>query len=124
MPGSMGRYRYTGDDGTNYRVRLATVVATSVGFTAAQTGDLTLPKRFKMRHAICSWFSAGGAGQAVGKFTRSVPIPTVGHAIWAGTDDVISLPDYNSVPGAGQTSPNVMRDFTVTGLAGERRTLT
>jgi hypothetical protein len=124
MPGSTGRYRYVSDAGTNYAVRMSTVVADAAGFGAAQTGDQTLPKRFKLRHVIASWFSAGGAGQAVGKFTRSVPVPTTTSGLWTGATETIDLPDYSSVPGAGQTTPNVMRTFAITGFAGERRTKT
>jgi hypothetical protein len=124
MPGSMSAYRYVGDNGTNYAVRLADNIASAAGFGAAQPGDVTKPSRFTMRHVIASWFSAGGAGQAVGKFTRSVPVPSLTSPLWTGATADLSLPDYNSTPGAGQTTPNVMRTFTITGWAGERRTKT
>jgi hypothetical protein len=122
MPGAKRRVRYVSDNNVNYATRMDDAIADALGFTDAQVGDLTLPGRFKMRHAVVSWFSAGGAGQAVGRFTRSVPVPTLTHGIWTDAIDTVSLRDYNSVPGAGQTSPFVMRDFTVTGLVGEKRT--
>jgi hypothetical protein len=123
MPGSKGLYQYTRDDGTvHYLVSLDKDIAAAAGFGAPDGTERALPKRYRLRHIICSWFSAGGAGQAVGKFTRSIPIPSVSNPLWNNTN-TIQLSDYNSVPGAGQTTPNVQRPFSVSGRIGEKRPL-
>ena len=122
MPGSMSAYQYTSDDGRVFAVQLADYVAAAGGFTRAVATDTPIPSRFRLRHINVTWFSAGGGGQAVGKFTRKVPVPTVDHALWQPTADTVNLPDFSSNPGVAQQTPNVMRPFTITGWTGESKT--
>lgn len=123
MAGSRGTYRYTSDTGTNYALDMDASNASAMGFAVADPADLPLPKRMRPRAVHALWFSAGGPGQAVGAFRRTLPVPNLTSPYWTGANRTVSLPDFDSVPGAGQTTPNVMRPFGITGYRGERRTV-
>jgi hypothetical protein len=117
---SMVRVKYTTDTGYLMTVKQEQQIATAAGNVLADGTEGAALEGFTPRHVEASWFSAGGAGQAVGKFTRKVVIGSVANPLYTHADVAISLPDYDSVPGAAQTTPNVMREFQTTGRIGER----
>ena len=119
---SMVRVKYTTDTGAVGTFRQEQQIQEAAGNVLADGTELDLPRGIVLRHIEASWFGDGGIGQAVGKFTRKVVIGAVLNPLYTHADKELQLPDYNSVPGAGQTTPNVMQPFTVTGRVGERLT--
>jgi hypothetical protein len=116
--------RYVADSGTLYTVRQRDGIRAALGNTLADgTETGRLPQALRPRKIHAAWFSAGGVGQAIGKFTRSEVIGSASNALYTNATKTVSLPDYDSL-GTVQTTPNVMRSFTVTGRTGESQTFT
>jgi hypothetical protein len=114
--------QYTSDDGVKYTFRQMDGVRASAGNIVADGTEVgRLPQGLRPRRIHCEWFSAGGAGQAVGQFGRSVVIGSTSNAHFTGATKTIALSDYDSL-GTVQTTPNVQRDFRITGRTGEKRT--
>ena len=119
---SLVHVQYLTDEGLKIAIRQEQQIQEAAGNPLVDGTEVRGFERMKLRKIHATWFSAGGAGQAVGQFNRSIVISDPTNPLWTNADKQISLPDYESVPGAGQTTPNVRRDFTVTGRTGEKVT--
>lgn len=103
MAGAMGLFKYTSDDGNDYKVKLDASNQTEVGSVAATT-EPWYPRGWYPRYVL--------AQSAAGK-RRKVAICDPTQTEWTGADDVIALQEAGV---AGTV------DYTITGRFGEKRT--
>jgi hypothetical protein len=104
MAGAMGRFNYISDNGTTYAVSLDASNGVAVGNTVASS-LLSKPGRTKMRYILAQHPTSGRE--------RRVVICDPANAIWLGTTNTVSLPDFNAAMAATA--------FIIRGRIGERR---
>jgi hypothetical protein len=102
MPGPIGHYVYTRDDGTDYKIRQDVSNATAVGNVAATT-EPHLPAGYHPRYI---W-----AEKSTGE-RRKIPVSDVSSDIWTGVTATINL----YVEGTAAAVA-----FDIRGRVGERR---
>jgi hypothetical protein len=104
MAGLMEKIEYTSDNGTTYTCRQDLSNATAAG-NSASTANVDLPRRTKPRHILAAHPTTGRE--------RAIVIGDPTNAMWVGTVNSISLPDFAAAMAATA--------FVIRGRIGERR---
>jgi hypothetical protein len=104
MAGVMIPVVYHSDNGSDYIIRMDASNSVAAGNVGA-TGSPNLPGRTKPRYVLAAHPTTGRE--------RKIVVGDPANPMWLGTDDTISLPDFNADMAATV--------FVVRGRIGERR---
>lgn len=122
MAGSQRAYDYVSDAGATWGLRQDRTNGDAAGNTPTPTNTvrLGLPKTLKPRTAIYQWVHSGAAGEGTGRSIRRIVYGSKAAFDALALGATLSLPDYQSVPGATPTTPSVMRAFVLIDKIAER----
>jgi hypothetical protein len=115
MAGAEGHFRYTSDNGTNYKAKLdASNAAVTGSGCVANTTDPPLPRAVKTRHVWVVDNSDVTGGRVPTGRRRKLVVCTAAATLYTGAQATAILPDFSVTPSANVT-------FNAQGIIGERR---